>query len=409
MSYPLDLSTAIDIIAENASSLQGTIVDIGEALCRVSRLPLSAKTPQPGYDQSVRDGFVVAAGGDEVGHGKRLQVIGEAPAGGTRKITLAEGTACRIMTGGMVPLGGVRVVSQEDCVEEDGLVTVPVHALQRKKTFIQKKGEQIAEGELLVEAGAILQPEHLALLAATGHTEIELYRRPRVGFFCTGSELVESPDQLVPGLKISSNRYLLGGLVRQFLAEGEDLGIVVDTQDELNRMFDRLKSAPFDVVMSTGGMGPGKYDLLAEAFCRAGGQVIFRTLDMRPGRSALFGRLGNTLFFGLPGPPEAVWTLMNELVGPTLLRLQGARECGPVALQARLGQRVEVKNNEVLHIKAGILSLVGGCVGVRLANRLEIATCFILFPPGKSIYGSGSEVEVHLAYTPFASRFFTLI
>ena len=409
MSHPLDLPIAHEIIAADAILLRGEAVSINEALNRVAKSFLSAKVPQPGYDQSGRDGYAIAADGDAVETGRRFQVIGEeAPAGSIKKIILFEGTACRIMTGGMIPAGGVRVVPQEDCMVEGGKVTVPAHALQRKNTFIQKKGEQIAEADLLAEAGTVLQPEHLALLAATGHTKIEVYRKPRVGFFCSGSELVGSPEQLVPGLKISTNRYLLGGLIRQFLAEGEDLGIVKDVQNDLHRAFDQLKSASFDIVISTGGMGPGKYDLLEEAFCLAGGEVHFRSLNMRPGKSALFGRFGDILFFGLPGPPGAVRTLMNEMVGPALLRLQGVKDCGPVAMQARLEQRVDMKNNDVLHLKAGILSFASGFACVRLAGRLEIATCFILFPPGRSVYQPSSEVEVHLAYSPFASQIFAV-
>jgi molybdopterin molybdotransferase len=155
-------------------------------------------------------------------------------------------------------------------------------------------------------------------------------------------------------------------------------------------------------------MGPGKFDLLEEAFVRAGGQVVFRSLNMRPGNAILFGRLGMTLFFGLPGPPEAVRTLVNEVVGPALLHLQGVKDCTPVAVQARLEQPVKVNNQGALQLKAGILNFSDGCAIVRLAGRLEIATCFILFPPGQGVYESGSEVVVHLAYSPYISRLFTV-
>ncbi len=407
MSHPINLAKALEIIAHSAALLPAEAVPLNETLSRVCRLPLSAKTPQPGYNQSMRDGFVLASGGDEVGNGRRFRIDGEAPAGNTKLRLLPAGIACRIMTGGMVPEGGLRVVPQEDCVEENGTVTVPTRALLRKNCYIQCRGDQVAAGDLLVAAGTILEPGHLALLAMDGQSTVEVHPRPRVGFFSTGTELVDSPEQLVPGLKISSNRYLLGGLLRQFLAEGEDLGLVRDVQEDLGRIFARLSSASFDVVVSTGGMGPGTYDLLEEAFFQAGGEVLFRSLNMRPGRSTLFGRLGSTLFFGLPGPPEAVRTLMNELVGPTVLQLQGVSRPGVVALRARLLQGVEIRNNEVLHIKPGILDLTGGDTRVRLAGRLEIPACYILFSPGQGIYGAGSDVEVHLAYSPSVSLLFT--
>jgi molybdopterin molybdotransferase len=386
--------------------LPGEFVAVDKTCCRVALRSLAAKAALPGYDQSTRDGFVVAAGGNETEKGRVFRKIGEIPAGGRENIVMPEGTSCRIMTGGMVPAGGLRVVPQEDCEAEGDMVLVSADALGRPNTYIQTRGSWIAEGDQVVAAGTILQAEHSALLATTGHAAVEVYRKPRVGFFCTGNELVDSFDQLEPGLKISANRFLLGGLVRQFLAEGENLGIVKDLQDDLGRTFDRLRTASHDVVISTGGMGPGKFDLLEDAFVRAGGQVVFRSLNMRPGNAILFGRLGRTMFFGLPGPPEAVRTLVNEVVGPALLHLQGVKDCNPAAVQARLGQPVKVKNQGVLHLKAGILSFAEGSAHVRLADRLEIASCFILFPPGRNFYESGSEVIVHLAYSPFISGLF---
>jgi molybdopterin molybdotransferase len=408
---PLQLGEAHGRIFSKTVPTEKTIAELRFGMERVCGQTLECKMVLPFYDQSARDGFVVM-------HNEKIektdpviyQVIGEIPAGSPGNMTLSGHVACRIMTGGMIPQGATRVVPQEDCVVDNDMVTIPQHALRRKNTFIERAGSQIAAGELVTDAGTILLPEHLALLAAAGYNEIEVFRRPRVGFFCTGSELVGTPDQLAPGLKISTNRYLLAGLIRQFLAEGEDLGVAKDSSEELRRVFEKARqAASLDILISTGGMGPGKYDLLEEAFCRAGGQVVFRSLDMRPGRSTLFGRLGDALFFGLPGPPGAVRTLMNELVGPTILRLQGVNTCEPVALRAKLAQPVRLKNDDVLHIKAGILSFAGGYASVRLAGRLEIATCFILFPVGKNVYNSQAEVEVHLAYSPLSSRIFNLI
>jgi molybdopterin molybdotransferase len=395
-----------ELIAETVSPLSGEICSVVASSGRVTVRPLLAKIPQPGYDQATRDGFAVGAGGDSVADDVRFRIVGEAPAGDTRRWVLPPGQACRIMTGGMVPDGAMRVVSQEDCVVEDDIVLVSARGLDRNNTFIARQGREVAAGELLVEPGSILQTEHLGLLASCGHTEIEVCRRPRVGFFCTGSELVETADQVVPGLKLSSNRYLLEGLIRQFLAEPQYLGIVPDQAGDLDRLLAKITTASLDAVISTGGMGPGKYDLLEDAFRRAGGEVISRTLAMRPGASTLIGRLGRAVFFGLPGPPGAVRTLMNELVGPALLQLQGVKEYGPVAVAARLAERVELRRTAVLQVKAGVLQLVAGGGEVRLIGRLEAPTCFVLFPPGQEVYPSGCEVEVHPAWSPAVARLF---
>ena len=394
------------LIADAAPPLPGEICPVVASSGRVASRPLLARVPQPGYDQATRDGFAVGAGGDIVANDVRFRIVGEAPAGDTRRRVIAAGQACRIMTGGMVPNGTERVVPQEDCAVEDGMVLVSARGLARNNTYIARQGSQVDEGEILVEQGIILQPEHSALLASCGRTEIEVYRRPLIGFFCTGSELVETADQLVPGLKLSANRYLLEGLIRQFLAEPENLGIVPDQAGDLDRILAKIATASLDAVISTGGMGPGKYDLLEEAFRRAGGEVVSRSLAMRPGTSTLIGRLGRAVFFGLPGPPGAVRTLMNELVGPALLQLQGVKDYAPVVLQAGLQQQVKIGDSEVLHIKPGVLRMAARRLEVRLTGRLESPSCFVLFPPGQEVYPSGSEVEVHLAWSPEVARLF---
>ena len=382
------------------------LITLSKVLVRVTARTVTALAAVPGYDQALRDGYALATDGVQRQEGMQFRVVGEIAAGSQMSQRLEAGSACRIMTGGIVPEGADQVVPQEECQVSGATVTVPADSLRRKNTFIEKKGSQIAKGEELVEAGTILQPEHLALLAATRHVEIEVYRRPRVGFFCTGSELVDAPGALRPGLKVSGNRYLLNGLIRQFLAEPEDLGRVADRKGELARLFEKISAGNFDAVISTGGMGPGKYDLLEEAFVAAGGEILSRTLPMRPGQSTLIGRLDGKPFFGLPGPPGAVRTLMNEIVGPALLQMQGVREYQPVVARARLRERVELRRSDVLLVKAGMLSMTEDGPEVRLAGRLESPTCFALFPPGREVYPSGSEVEVHLPWSPEVARLF---
>jgi molybdopterin molybdotransferase len=117
---------------------------------------------------------------------------------------------------------------------------------------------------------------------------------------------------------------------------------------------------------------------------------------MRPGKAVLFGVLGRTLFFGLPGPPYAVRTLLNELVGPALLAMQGVVGSWPKEVQAHLLHQVSIKRNDVLRLKDGVLTFSEGKCLVRFAERLEIPNCFVMLPPGRLHYDEGALVEVHL-------------
>jgi molybdopterin molybdotransferase len=374
------------------------IIGLEAAYQRITSRDVVTMVPQPSYDESTRDGFVLACtAGPEDKSACQFSVAGEIPAGKPYDTPLEAGTACKIMTGGCIPEGGIRVVPYEDCVEQDGRVKVPNHLLQASNTFIRRAGSEIGQGDLLVPAGAMLQAGHLAFLSSCGIPSVAVSTRPSVGWVCTGSELIASAGTLASGRKFSSNAFLIKGLLASVGARPVDMGIVKDTDRELAELFARVGAEPPDVMLTTGGMGPGKYDLVEKAFVEAGGKIVFNALSMRPGKSVLFGILGRTLFFGLPGPPNAVRALLNALVGPALLAMQGATGSWPQKVQAHLLHPIDITRNDLLRVKEGVLAMGRGSLSVRYAERLEIPNCYILLPPGQAQYGAGEVVDVHLA------------
>ena len=386
-----DLIAAKKIIAAHIRRTKGEEVSLEEALLRLPVEPLRAGKPLPGYDQSTRDGFVIADDGIRTGEGSTYRIKGEIRAGTTGRHVLRAGTACRIMTGGLIPSRGIRVLPQEDCRERDGVLSVSDAVLQRRTTFIRPKGSEICRGRVVVPAGMPILPDHQVLLAATGHSRVLVHGRPRVAFFCTGSELVATPAEVEDGLKVSGNRYLLHGLIRLSGGKSRYLGIAADSGEDLAAALGRIDRDATEVIITTGGMGPGRYDLLEKAFTAAGGEVVYRSLSVRPGKATLFGLLGSSLFFGLPGPPPAVRVLFHELVGPALLLLQGMRKGGPQGIKASLQEEVVLKEKGVLNLKGGIQK--GG--SVRLAGKIEAPDCYILFPGHRARFKQGEMVEVH--------------
>jgi molybdopterin molybdotransferase len=398
MKESLDLASAKKIIGSYLRRLDPETVPLEDALYRLPVASVRARKPQPGYDQSTRDGFVVSSKSHERFEGGRsFRIIGEIPAGNTVKRRLRDGAACRIMTGALIPAGGVRVIAQEDCRELDGHVQIPDSVLQRRNFFIRRKGCEIETGRVVVSAGEPILPGHLVLLAATGHSDVLVHRRPRITFFCTGSELVASASEEEEGLKVSGNHYLLNGLVRLSGGIPEYLGTVADTGRDLAFAFDRIDKEATDMILTTGGVGPGKYDLLEEAFANAGGKVVYRSLHIRPGKATLFGLLGKSLFFGLPGPPPAVSVLFNELVRPALLFLQGAKKYRPPVVSASLLTPVVLKETGVPSFKGARVSVQNGRYCVRLTEKTEAPAAYIFFPGRRRKYRQGDTIRVHLA------------
>ena len=393
-----DLQTAHRLILAQAAALPAQSITLEESLYRVPARPLEALLPLPEFNHSTRDGFVLSAPPEALG---QYRIGGEIAAGDIRKINLTKGEAWRIMTGAPLPAGGIRVIPQERCTVDGELLLIRPETLLAKDSFIRKKGSEIGQGRVVVPAGIPIQPEHQALLAGVGYTELAVHRRPRVHFFCTGSELVGPTSTRLSGQKVSQNRFLLNSLIPLFGAIPTECGQVGDRREDLRRIFATLDPEQTDVIITTGGMGPGKYDLLEEAFVQAGGRIIYNALRIRPGKATLFGILGRSLFFGLPGPPPAVHLLFHELVRPALLALQGIRRCLPETVKARLTEPVACPENNTLCLKSGIFQIASGICTVRAARKSEASSCYLLCPAHRRQLKRGEWIQAHLTSSPF--------
>ncbi len=249
---------------------------------------------------------------------------------------------------------------------------------------------------MIVARGRVIRAEQQILLAGVGYESVAVVKRPRVSFFCTGSELLSGAGQSCAGKKYSANSHLLHGLIGLNGAEVAEEQMVKDDPDEVDRVFTAMQQSGDDIIISTGGMGPGKFDLVEAAFRRAGGRVLYDSLNMRPGKSTLFGTLGSALFFGMPGPPPAVHLLFNELIRTAILALQGAESCSPQELNAFLAEDMPQSGNGLPRLKSARLSFEGGWCLVRATARLDAVNCYIYCPGNGNSLKSGQLVRVHM-------------
>lgn len=393
-----DLAAARDSIVRACSVLQGEKLALGKALGKVATEDHPALEALPGYDGSLRDGYAVGPAADSADSGCPVfQIIDEVAAGDTRKLSLKAGEAIRIMTGGLIPAGCHAVIPQEKCHVENNTISFPVSPLQIPKTFIHKKGSEIVKGQLILEKGTVISSEHQVLLAGCGYTSVTVSVKPKVSFFCTGSELLtDSNAEKLAGQRFSGNSHLLSGLISKFGGQLLEQTTVVDDVEQVVALMQRMGGEGCDILLSTGGMGPGKFDLIEEAFARCGGKTVYNSLAMRPGKSTLFGTLGNTIFFGLPGPPPAVQLLFHELVRPALCALQGRKQCSPQDIRAILTEDLSPVKHGLLRLKSSVFSLHGGRCLVRPAERGEPSNSYIFCFPGQKMMQKGEMVKIHL-------------
>lgn len=388
MPDQLDLAQARRLIVSHVAALAMEEIPLVEACGRICGEALTASLPIPHFRQSAMDGFALRR--QDCAPGRQLPIISEIAAGSTREHGVARHTAIRIMTGGRVPKPCDQVVPFEECREENGLLSTlrPPGA-----SHIRQVGTDVKKGQRIIKAGEVITPGHMHLAATAGAQTIRVHQRPRAAILCTGSELVD--DKPLPGQVISGNRFLLAGLIAQGGGLVSDAATVKDDTDAIARRLAEMARRA-DLVITTGGMGPGKYDLVAQALHRLGVTIHYRALKLRPGKATLFGTKDNTLFFGLPGPPPAVRLLFHELVQPALLALQGRKKTGPRGLRAELSEELAIKQKGLLNLKGGILTLANGRCQVRPAHRHEAASCIILVPAHRRRLKKGELVTIHL-------------
>lgn len=373
-------------------------IPLDEGVGRVPPQAIRSHRPHPAFDQSTRDGYALGPVSPSMSSRAltRYRLVGEVAAGSLHPPRLKSGEAVRIMTGALLPAGAVGVMPLELCREGGLEVEVATTALRESTCHICRRGGTLAANSLLVPAGAPVAPEHLPLLAENGHHLLTVRRRPLVALLCSGSELVRPGTPPLPGQKVSGNGLLLQALVERAGGRCHDLGTVDDRVASLTEALGRALECGADLIVTTGGMGPGRYDLMEEVFQRLDGVILYRSLAVRPGKATLFGYLAGRPFFALPGPPPAVRLLFQELVTPALRRLLGRRRTLPREVGAILSQDISLRQRGVLNLKGGLLRLETHGLSVRPAQAHEPASAIILLPGRRRLFPAGSRITVHL-------------
>jgi len=387
---PLSLDDARKLITNHVCPVREETVPLQDCLSRRPSCNLLTTIPVPHFCQSTMDGYAV--NGKSLAGIKpplELPIVGEIAAGCTTISALGGGEAIRIMTGGSVPAGADRVIPFEWCREAHGRVTI--FKFGRKGRYIRQVGTDLNKGQLIIRKGEAITPFHLHLLATSGMAQVRVFARPQIFFLCTGSELVEKSP--LPGQIISGNRAMLHGLIRQAGGISRYLGAAVDDTDQIAMKLQEAGQP--NVIITTGGMGPGKYDLMGEVLEKIGVKILYRSLQVRPGRATIFGVRDQTLFFSLPGPPPAVHILFNELVRPAIFALQGKRGT-PEKVRAILEQDIVIHKKGVLNLKSGVTTVRSGLFCVRPAGLTEPSTATILIPGNRRLIRAGEKVTVHL-------------
>jgi len=405
----------VDEAHERLAARVGTIdaedVPLFAAVGRSIAEAVRANAPLPHYPLSGMDGYAVK--GEECASASpdapvRLRVVESVPAGSVPKRTVDYGTAVRIMTGGPIPEGATAVVmlEQTETSDADGETFVAVKAPVAVGQHIAVPGEEIAEGRLLVREGTKLNPGHASLLAAFGRERVRVYRKPRVAIVSTGDEIVPIDRPAEYGKVRNSNAYMLAAQVAMNGGEPVLYGIVPDEIGAVAEALDRA-TAESDVVVTSGGVSVGDYDVMAAYFRQCGDAVLFDKVSMRPGAPTTAAWRDGKFLFGLSGNPGACFVGFELFVRPVLRAMLG----GPFALPrfaATLGADFPKPSPHRRFLRGRYRLEDGQAVATPFPNNkssmmlsIPDANALIVIPPGGAAQ-RGVQVEViPIDYAPW--------
>jgi len=316
----ISVEEALGILLSNLPERRIEQVPFRSALGRVLAEAIVATSDIPPFRRSAVDGYAVHAS-DVRNAPVELVLAGESRAGGGMPGRLGTGETLSIMTGAPVPEGADAVQMVELCKPAAAggkiVITQPVRAHDN----IAPRGSESREGETVLESGHRIGPAEIAAMATFGYSRAAVYRKPSVAIFATGDELVEFDQVPRPDQIRNSNAYCLASQLQLMGLEADYLGIVRDDKEALRQTM--RAGLERDVLIITGGVSMGTYDLVQDVFQDLGLEILFSKVAIKPGKPTVFARRGNNLIFGLPGNPISALITFECFVRPVLGRLCG--------------------------------------------------------------------------------------
>jgi molybdenum cofactor synthesis domain-containing protein len=387
---------AVRLVLENTHRLPAEEVPLVEAQGLALAQDVRARFDSPPFDNSAVDGYAVRSADAEAG--RAFKVVDEAPAGRPAAKIVGEGEAIKIFTGGVIPEGADAVVMVENTSGwgEEFELRKPASAGQN----VRGSGEDVREGEVILEAGTEVGAPEIALAATQGYGALPVHRRPEVVVLSTGTELVEPGErELEPGEIYDSNSFAViaqaqevGARARRITAASDDAGVLREAVKEA------LETA--DVVVTSGGVSVGEKDLVKGTMLDLGVEQIFWGVKFKPGKPLFFGVREGASVFGLPGNPVSAMVCFELFVRPALAKMMGREDSGRPRIHVYFEEdvrnsfgRMHAMRVSLEKTREGWLARSVGAQGSGLVSSLTKADALALIGPESEGVGAGDLVE----------------
>ena len=394
----LPMEEALTLVLEAAEPLSRTErIPLREATGRVVAAPAVAAVDVPPFDRAAMDGYAVIAD-DTFGAGRYeprvLRCIEKVYTGQVPTRALSSGECIEIATGAPMPEGADAVVMVEEtekAADDEVRIFTPVYPRQH----VGRRAADIAQGQALLASGDVLTPSRIGSLAAIGAFDVEVFARPRVTVLSTGNEIVEPGGPLAPGQIYDINQFTIGSVVSSHGGIAVPRPPAPDTLPELIEAIRRAADA--DIVVFSGGSSVGERDLILDALKEVG-EVIFHGIAVKPGKPTVFGRLGSTPVFGMPGYPTSCLSNAYMLLVPMLRRMARLPEHQPRVVSVPLSRRIVSTTGRHQFYTVRIVD--GAAVPAFKASgditSMSLADGYIEIPAQTDIVEAGEVVDVKL-------------
>ncbi|KAA0546885.1 molybdopterin molybdotransferase MoeA [Bacillus sp. BGMRC 2118] len=404
---PIPVEEAVRRVMKFANNGEIEIVPIYNAYGRYLAEDLVATHHVPPFDRSPYDGFAIRAvdsKGANLNHSVEFEVIEEIGAGSVAEKDVLPFQAVRIMTGAQMPKGCNAVVMLELAKEtmRDGKKYMSIKRPFEPGDNISFEGEDSKKGTVLVEKGVKVNPGIQALLATFGYANVKVGRKPKIGVFATGTELLDVAESLEPGKIRNSNSFMICAQIERSGANAHYLGML---PDDFNFCYDKVKNAlhEVDMLITTGGVSVGDYDYLPEIYEKLGANVLFNKVAMRPGSVTTVAELNGKLLFGLSGNPSACYVGFELFTRPViqtylfntkphLQKVHATLKANypkPNPFTRFVRSRLEFANGQLLVAPSGFDKS-------NAVSSLATANALMVLPGGTRGFEAGSQVDVLL-------------
>jgi len=335
---------------------------------------------------------------------KILKVIDTVIAGSLARREVTAGTAVRIMTGAPLPRGADAVVQFENTDEtkrKDALSEIGILEEAGHGQYVRQAGEDIARGAVALKKGAIIRPPEVGVMAQLGYSQAKVIRRPVVAIFSTGNELCELGQPLPEGKIFDSNLYSIAALVKRYGCVPKILGIARDEEKSLVAKLKQARDA--DMLLTTGGVSMGDYDMVKEILAKEG-KIVFWQVRVKPGKPLAFGKIrGKTKdipHLGLPGNTVSCMVSFELFVRPALLKMMGKKNLAKPAVEAIIEDNVKNDAGRRIYDRAIIERRDGhyyarltGPQGSGILKSMALANGLVVIPEEKQTIKKGETVQ----------------